>query len=139
MAPSPADFQLTATEAATIFWRNAALLLLSLLVGGRTLYLIGLAQFGRGSGGGGATASGGGGGGGSVTWSGGGTVGGRHHPHPPTVRSFANTLMGVLLLVEMVSSVSWLVGVAIAGGADGSAPWTIDLPTAERLCVPVSL
>jgi hypothetical protein len=127
--PSSSDFELTPQEAGALFWRNVVLLLLSLLAGGRTLYLIGLAQFGAGSGGGGR--------GRSVTWSGGGAVGGHHHPHPPTVRSFANSLMGVLLLAEMLASVSWLVGVCIAGGADGSAPWSIALDAAEKICVPV--
>jgi hypothetical protein len=122
-----ADFEVTRAEAAALFWRNMTLILLSLLAGGRTLYLIGLAQFGR------VAASGG------VTWSGGGTVGGRYHPHAPSVRSYANFLMFVLLLAEMVGSLSWMLGVAIAGGADGSAPWTISLETAERLCVPVSI
>lgn len=124
------DFAVTPAEGAAIFWRNVVLLVASLLAGGRTLYLIGRAQFG-------GAGSGGGGGGRSVTWSGGGTVSGHHHPHPPTVRSFANSLMLVLLLAEMVVSLSWLIGVVLAGGADGSAPWTIDVETADRICVPV--
>ncbi len=125
MRDPESNFEVTRAEGAALFWRNMVLIVLSLLAGGRTLYLIGLAQFGR-------AASG-------VTWSGGGggTVGGHHHPHTPSVRSFANFLMFVLLLAEVVASLSWLLGVAVAGGADGSAPWTIDLETAERLCAPV--
>jgi len=56
------------------------------------------------------------------------------------VRKFANTLVAVLLGIEMLSTVFWLIGVNIAGAEDGSAPWKpLSTERADRLCFPISI
>lgn len=63
----------------------------------------------------------------------------RHTYHNP-VRKFANTLMAILLGLEVMNTVIWLIGVNLSGVADGSAPWKPVSPAkVDRWCFPISV
>jgi hypothetical protein len=51
------------------------------------------------------------------------------------VSRFANSLIGILLAIEVVNTCVWLVGVNIISAADGTGLWKrISIERADRLC-----
>lgn len=51
------------------------------------------------------------------------------------MRKFTNTLMVILLGIELVNTVVWLIGVNIAGAVDGAAPWkALSAERGDRIC-----
>lgn len=56
------------------------------------------------------------------------------------MRKFTNTLMVILLGLEVINTVLWLIGVNIAGSVDGAAPWTkMSAERGDRMCLPVAV
>jgi len=52
-----------------------------------------------------------------------------------SVRCFANLMIGILLLVELIQTMGWLIGVSIASAVDGVGPWMIiSAERADAMC-----
>ena len=78
-------------------------------------------------------------------WVGGGTllalILSRRHTRYNSMRRLTNVMVAILLAIEMIETLAWVVGVNIAGAADGAAPWLppLSVERADRLCFPVAL
>jgi hypothetical protein len=57
------------------------------------------------------------------------------HTQYNSVKRFANLMVGILLLIELIQSIVWVVGVNIASAVDGVGPWKrISLEQGDRAC-----
>lgn len=57
------------------------------------------------------------------------------HTQYNSIKRFANLLVGILLLIELMQSIVWLIGINIASAQDGVGPWKrISLERADRIC-----
>ena len=94
------EMALTPAQGRILYGCNMILLLLSLIVGGRTLLAI------------------------CGSWQ-----------QSNSVRRFANLMVGILLLIELIQTIVWLIGVNIVSAVHGTGPWIrISLERGDKWC-----